>query len=557
MGQRLNDRLDAVGPHATVAEAQRDRRFSDVLGRAAAEWSSTGSAAFTGREIAVLFLVLGAVVSVPLFSHPLPPLSDYVNHLARMHVISVATTDPDLSRFYRIEWAAIPNLMMDLIVPLLERVMNVYLAGQVYTVACFTLIMSGTLALNRALHGRWSALPLVAFPLLYNNVFLVGVMNYIFGIGLVLWSLAIWVTLRERNWFLRNAVLTAMVVALFFCHLFAVGVYGLGLLAFELLRLWNGRRKPLGRQLVDFFSCGVQFLPVIPLLLASPTWSLSGENFWEPRGKVDGLMYVIEVYSDYVAFALTAIVVLSVVWAVRQRVLKLHQFGWMLLGVGGLVYLAMPRVMFETYMADQRLPIALAFMVIACAHLEFQSRTVCRVFATVLVTLLAVRVTEVQTMWTRLSAQTVELAKSVHYIDRGSKVLVAYADLGAGEDVRDLGLVHAPCLAMIERSSLVTTAFTVVGKQILRVRPAYRDRVDTDDGTPPSLEQLRLSIEPAPDQRHHYWDRWPDRFDYVYVLFTEPGADNPDPSHLSLVQEGARFQLYRVHATTIHSAATE
>jgi hypothetical protein len=172
----------------------------------------------------------------------------------------------------------------------------------------------------------------------------------------------------------------------------------------------------------------------------------------------------------------------------------------------------------------------------------------------VLVTLLAVRVTEVQTTWTRLSAQTVELAKSVRYIDRGSKVLVAYADLSAGEDVRDLGLVHAPCLAMIERSSLVTTAFTVVGKQILRVRSAYSDRVDTEDGTPPSLEQLRLSVDPAADQRHHYWDRWPDRFDYVYVLFTEPGADNPDPAHLQLVQEGARFQLYRTKPSPLRSA---
>jgi hypothetical protein len=518
------------------------------------DWAASRSAAFTGREIALLFLVLAAVVSVPLFSHPLPPLSDYANHLARMHVISVGNSDPDLSRFYRIEWQAIPNLMMDLVVPMLERVMNVYLAGQVYTVACFTLIMSGTLALNRALYGRWSALPLVAFPLLYNNVFLVGVMNYVFGIGLVLWSLAAWVALRERHWLLRNGVLTLLVTTLFFCHLFTVGVYGLGLLAYELLRLWDGRRKPLGPQLVDFFSCGVQFLPILPLLLMSPTWSLSGENFWEPRGKIDGLVYVIEVYSDYVAFALTAIVALSAAWAVRQRALRLHQYGWMLLAVGGLVYLAMPRVMFETYMADQRLPIALAFMVIACAQLEFQTRTVCMVFATVLVTLLAVRVTEVQTMWTRLSAQEVELAKSVKRIDRGSRVLVAYADLSAGEDVRDLGLVHAPCLAMIERSALVTTAFTVVGKQILRVRAPYRDQVDTADGTPPSLDQLRLAVDPAPDQRHRFWDRWPAHFDYVYVLFTEPGADNPDPAHLSLVEEGSRFQLYRVKPPVLRSA---
>ena len=51
-------------------------------------------------------------------------------------------------------------------------------------------------------------------------------------------------------------------------------------------------------------------------------------------------------------------------------------------------------------------------------------------------------------------------------------------------------LVHAACLAIIERSALVTTAFTVVGKQILHVRPEYRARVDTEDGTPPMIDEL-------------------------------------------------------------------
>ncbi len=66
--------------------------------------------------------------------------------------------------------------------------MSVYAAGQVYTIASFVLIISGTLALNRRLFGHWSVLPLIAFPLLYNNVFLVGTMNYMFGIGLALWA---------------------------------------------------------------------------------------------------------------------------------------------------------------------------------------------------------------------------------------------------------------------------------------------------------------------------------------------------------------------------------
>jgi hypothetical protein len=180
---------------------------------------------FTLGSVAALFCVLLAITSLPVVLHPWPPMSDYINHLARMQVIAAVNTDPDLARFYEIDWQVIPNLMMDLIVPWLLRVMNVYLAGQVYTVTSFVLIASGTIALHRALFRRWSVLPLIAFPLLYNNVFLVGTMNYVFGIGLALWALASWVWLRDRSLALRLLVSMLFIIGLFFCHLFAVGVY--------------------------------------------------------------------------------------------------------------------------------------------------------------------------------------------------------------------------------------------------------------------------------------------------------------------------------------------
>ena len=122
-----------------------------------------------------------------------------------MQVIATIKDNPQLAKYYEIDWQVIPNLIMDFIVPVLARVMNIYVAGQVYIVAMFALIISGILALNRALIGRWTAFPLVAFPLLYNYDFLVGLMNYIFGVGVALWAMAGWVALRERVWPIRFA----------------------------------------------------------------------------------------------------------------------------------------------------------------------------------------------------------------------------------------------------------------------------------------------------------------------------------------------------------------
>ena len=507
--------------------------------------SRSGSSGISGAQIAILFAALMLLVSIPIWTHPLPPLSDYVNHLARMHVIATLRTNPTLAAFYELNWQVIPNLTMDFIVPLLARVMNIYTAGQVYIVAMFALIITGTLALNRALIGRWSVMPLFAFPLLYNYVFLVGLMNYIFGIGIALWALAGWVAVRDRAWPIRLTLSTACVVALFFCHLSALGVYGIGLLSFELLRLWEWRRDLWPMRIVDFVVSGLPFLAAAPLLYASPTLGLISATNWEQRGKIDGLMYVVSDYSDITAFALIAIMATAIVWATRHRVLRFDPLVYVLLAVGGAVYLALPRLMFDTYMADQRVPIGVAFMLFACGELHLRHRLVRRGFLVVLVVLIIGRVIEIDYNWSQLSDSTSQFRSSVRRIAPGSKVFVAYADRSLGEDVRDLGLVHAACIATIEKSALVTTLFTVAGKQVLHARPEFKDFIDAHDGTPPQTSQLIVAAEHPLPGTPQFWLNWT-KFDYLYVLFTEDEAPNPDPSRLKLVADGDRFQLYRI-----------
>jgi hypothetical protein len=519
---------------------------------------------FSRWQIASFFVLFAAVVSLPVLLHPLPPISDYVNHLSRMHVIATIASDADLARFYQINWQIIPNLMMDMIVPELTRVMSVYAAGEAYTIASFVLIMSGAFALNRRLFGRWSALPLLGFPLLYNYIFLIGTMNYVTGIGLSLWALTTWIALRDRHPALRLMVSSLFVIALFFCHLFALGTYGLALLAFELTRLGspaaaaNGTVRPLAVRLADFAATGLPFLPVLPLMMMSPTWGLRGEVSWELTGKLDGLIFVGDVYSDTVAVLLAAVVAGLAAYALYRRALRFHVFGIVLLAIGAAVYLAMPRIIFDTYMADQRLPIALAFMVIACADLDFnrpglRSAAVRYGLVAALFLLLAVRVAEIETQWTELAPDMTQFQDSVELIDRGAKVMVAYADPDGGDDVRDLGLVHAACLAVIERSALVTTIFSVLGKQVLHVRADFRDRVDTQDGSPPTVDNmLRVANrEPSPAD---YWRRWTTDYNYLYVLFTDGDYKNPDPARLTPVFTGEKFVLYRIENAQIADA---
>ena len=64
---------------------------------------------------------------MPVFSTVLPPIFDYPNHLARMHLLAEGG-----DRFYAVRWAALPNLAEDLIVPPLARLMPLALAAKLF-----------------------------------------------------------------------------------------------------------------------------------------------------------------------------------------------------------------------------------------------------------------------------------------------------------------------------------------------------------------------------------------------------------------------------------------
>ncbi|MBP0652142.1 hypothetical protein J8J40_34280, partial [Mycobacterium tuberculosis] len=78
--------------------------------------------------------------------------------------------------------------------------------------------------------------------------------------------------LRQRSAPLRMAVSLGFVAALYVSHLYAVGVYGLAIAAYE-IDAWLQRGRPFDRRLVgQVLTLGVPFLPVVPLLAASATW---------------------------------------------------------------------------------------------------------------------------------------------------------------------------------------------------------------------------------------------------------------------------------------------
>lgn len=509
------------------------------------------------HEFAIAFWVLTAIVLVPVSLAGIPPLADYVNHLARMHVIAVRGHDAFLDTFYKIDWQLIPNLAMDLIVPPLGRLMDVYRAGQVFTALTVLATVTGPMAIHMALYRRTNAFPLTAFVVVYNGIFLFGMMNFLLGVGLAMWGLAAWIAIRDKALWLRLVVSMLFCIGLYVCHLYAIGLYGLGIGSFEVWA-WARRKWRLDRRLVvDLIALIVPVLPIVPLLLGSSTWGLVGEYGWAPQSKMEGLELVFRTYIDTHDLAVMGFGALALGWALHRQILSAHGAALPLLVFGFAVFLAMPYTLFGSEMADQRMPVALLLMLIGFVRLDPEDKWSKAGFMVLVVGFAVLRVGDVTMQWLKMDRIYADFRASLVDVPRGSKILVAYADEPKGTQAEQDAISHAPCVAMIERSALVSTAFTVKGKQIMTVRRDFRAQVDSEDGVPPSISQLVAASYVRPDDapRDHYWDNWTDEDDFVYVLYTEREADNPDPTNLDLVHDGRGFQLYKVKkdATTVGS----
>ncbi len=189
------------------------------------------------------YALLMGLLAIPIFSTVLPPLFDYPNHLARMHILAEGG-----SEYFAVQWAPLPNLAQDLIVPPLSRLIPLETASKLFLLMIFALMAGGTVWLNRAVTGRWRLWPLLAFLLLYNRIFLWGFLNYLFGIGIALVGAALWLSLERKRWWVRILVSSTVSLLCYASHLAAFGCYALvifGLEAVPGIRELLARRWPI------------------------------------------------------------------------------------------------------------------------------------------------------------------------------------------------------------------------------------------------------------------------------------------------------------------------
>jgi len=432
-------------------------------------WSSP-SGPERGRpfRVWIIFALLLGATTLPIVSTALPPLFDYPNHLARMHLLATGG-----NQFYEVRWAALPNLAEDLVVPPLGRVMPLAIAAKLFLVATFALLAAGTIWLNRTATGSWRVWPLAAFSLLYSRTFLWGFLNYLFGIGCALCGVALWLALEKRRPSLRVLASAAVALVCFFSHLAAFGVYGLAILGVETPpALFELRERRWAALLRRSAIAAAQFvLPVAIFVAASPrpaSSPVSYAGFWR---KADLLFSVFDNYDrafDIVCFALFLGLIGGL--AMRRRLGLDVRLGCAVFLVF-FAYLALPSQLLLGSGGDHRLPVAGFLLLLAASVPRFPDRRATIAVGATAGLLLAARLAIIERVWQQADrVYSADLA-GIDALPRSAKLAVAFPS----DAVHFVGVpeLHLATLAISRRDAFVPTLFGVPAQQPIELRPPY------------------------------------------------------------------------------------
>lgn len=487
------------------------------------------------RACLVLALFLAALM--PVLITPLPPILDYPNHMARMHILSGGGT----GEWYRVAWAPLANLALDLIVPPLAAIMPLPWAGRVFLLLTLGLLGVGTILLHRALHGRvggWAGLwPLLGLFFVYDHILLIGLLNYLFGVGLALLALASHVAMARRRLVGRLAATAGFALALYFAHLFALGVFALCVLGYELATLPPDRP----RRAPALAMITLPFVPPALLVWFGPHEGATTAAFGPIARKADLLFSVLDStwrpFDIATALALLGLLVLGF-WRGK---LKLHPAMRLPLALLFLAYLAMPTALMTTSNVDRRLPIALALTLVAATRPMPTPGDARRtsMIAAVLIALFAGRMGLETLFWREQSAAMTELTPALALIEPGSSVVLGYPVRALQMVPRAAPIAHLPLMAVTGRDAFVPTFFANPAQQPVVLTPAAEALAR--DAKPDAVWRALVQ---EPDRPNPSVMAAIERYDYVLLLDHKP-FEAPPRAWLAPLYERPNWRLYR------------
>lgn len=497
---------------------------------------------------ALLLPLLGLAALLPLLLADIPPLLDYLNHIARDYVLAHVDESEILPIYYRPAWSFLPNLAMDLFVVPLARIMPVDAAGKLFIGATLLVAAAGVLSLSKVLHGRIEWPAYLVFFFLYHRLMLWGYLNFSFGIGLALLAFALWLSIRNQSWILRCAVFTGLGMALMVCHLFAFAVYLLFIGGYQIGQTIQYRHGGFLRGGLREWSL-ILLLAVIPLtlfVLLSPTAGKSGEiRYGSILQKLTSAFHVVNNYYRPLDIATFFAIAGFIAFGLWKKWLILSEAVMAPLILGGFVQLGMPETLFGSQTADSRLPIALWMLLAAGLKINPVARREVNPLLLGFLALLIARFGVIAAEWQSSNKVYSEYLTAFQKVPQGARLLSAVA-LPRNPSFHHPPVNFIASRAVIGKSTFDPFMFADRGHQPLAYAEGYRTLSESTPG--PVIyygEETRRAGRTLEDFENPFRDEILHHYDYFLVIHGRI-LQNLSLNRLQPVYTGSNFVLYRI-----------
>jgi hypothetical protein len=481
----------------------------------------------------LIMIVLCAISAAPVLSIDIPAMVDYPNHLARMHLIAEGLGGVLANPFYELDWGIYPNLAMDILVPLLARVMGVELATKLFYMSALVLIATGAMAIEYRVKRAVRASLLAFLVLLYCHPFTVGLLNFQFGLGLALWSFAAWLCLEDRPSWLRLLVHSLAVFVLSFAHFFALGIYGITIGLYEIGHL--DRKRLAGAPLTFVIMAAPAAVVLLYMIVMGGQIGDAAVNQWDLPTTAAALLHFFSGY--HLALSIAAFELLCILLVVYGRHLSIARPGACLAAGFAATAVLMPIRLFDTAVTSSRVLVAAGLIVPSFISTDRRTAWRFSVFAAAIALLNAL---DVGYLWRSYASSYSDINSSFRELTKEARVLVATN--GPISASGDFPMLHAPTLAVHYANAFVPTFFAAPGKQPIAARPQFQHLVAPQHAS--ALPDLAVLCNDGAPGAPHFLSNWQRDFDYVYVL--GPKMRDPSPSLLTKVAVGDGFSLYRI-----------
>ncbi len=487
----------------------------------------------------VAALIAAALVLIlPLWCAGVPAMPDYPARLAGFYLIGGMR-----SSFYTVQWAAVPNLAAETLVPLLARAMPPETAVRIFLSAAVAMWVAGPALIHRALYGRVGQMPLIAAAFAYNINFMWGFFNYYFSTGLCLIVFAAWIASAGWRRVLRLLIFAFATIVLYFSHVLGAALFLFLVACYEASAKSFSWRRP-------FIEPAILAAPVAVLFFLQMNGT-GGKIEFDLAGtflrRIESIVQMRFQEPAYPVLAALGIFLAAGFWRSFLTIHRRMRAAVALLWLGAFL---VPEIAMGGWGLHLRFPAVAAALLFAASEISLPRQAAAFAGALVLAVLgwLSISLTA---NWRAFDRSVAEFRQALRATPHGIRLMTAI-DADHMDDMPKALYWHLGEFAIIDRDDATTLMFTTEGQHIVKADPAVaRHSAQTaNEGSPPDLAYLRaLSAGDDSLPKIHEDLQYMLHFECYYdaaVLIHISGIPHDVPAALKIRHRGSFFSLYDV-----------